>query len=79
MMTLAFGMVACMIIAILVAVQVGEKNRRESDRRLCASILSDVNAYLESPPVTDAGRNQLRAKQDLLRALQCPDGPKEEG
>lgn len=74
MITLAAGAIACMFISILVSVQLSERNKIESDRRLCASIASDVRAYLETPPATEAGRNQLRAKQELLRALRCPDG-----
>lgn len=71
---LALGMFVSMWIAVVVSTEASERQRMESDRKLCASVNSDVQAYLETPPTTPAGRNQLRTKQDLLRTLKCPDG-----
>ena len=71
---LAAGMLICMLISICVSINASERQREESDRKLCASVASDVAAYMEAPPVTEAGRNQLRAKLELLRTLKCPDG-----
>lgn len=69
-LTLVAGVLAAMIITMCVSVQASEKARRDGDRLLCAAIASDVQAYVETPPTTPAGVNQLRAKREFLRA-QC--------
>lgn len=71
MIVLALGMVTSMLIAVCISVEASEKARRDGNRLLCAAIASDVQAYVETPPTTPAGKNQLRAKREFLRA-QCP-------
>lgn len=71
---MAVGGIVCMAITVAISTEASDRARMESDRKLCASVASDVQAYLETPPVTVAGINQLRTKQELLQALKCPDG-----
>lgn len=63
------------VASILLSVRIAEQRGLEGDRRLCASVLATVEAYRETPPATEAGRNLQRAQEDLLISLECP--PKE--
>lgn len=69
---LALGMIVCMLAAVVISVRASERAVRDSERRQCESVMSDVEAYLQTPPQTEAGRNQLRTKQDLMRLWGCP-------
>ena len=69
---LAAAVIVCMLAAVCISVRASERAIRASERGQCESIQADVNAYLEEPPRTAAGLNQLRSKQARLRALGCP-------
>lgn len=60
------------VLAVTISVQITQRQRIESDRKLCASIRADVNTYLETPPSTAAGKAQRDSKIELLRVLGCP-------
>jgi hypothetical protein len=65
-------MVLSMFITMAVCIKVTEHAIRASERGQCESIQADVDAYLEEPPITASGWNQLRSKQARLRTLGCP-------
>jgi hypothetical protein len=68
----AGAMIVCMMAAVVISVRASDRAVRESERRQCESVLSDVVAYRLTPPVTEAGKNQLRSKEELLRLWGCP-------
>lgn len=69
---LALGMIVCMVAAVAISVRASERAVRESERRQCDSVMADVAAYRLVPPQTEAGRNQLRSKEQLIKAWGCP-------
>lgn len=73
----AIGMIICMMAAVVISVRASDRAIRDSERRQCETIQADVDAYLDEPPTTPAGWNQLRAKQARIVELGCPK-PKEE-
>ena len=77
LLLLAAGMIVCMAAAVTISVRASDKAIRASERRQCESVAADLAAYREAPPQTEAGRAQLRSKENLFRAWGCPK-PKEE-
>lgn len=69
---LAASMIVCMLAAVTISIKASEHAIRESERGQCESIQADVDSYLEVPPTTKAGWNQLRSKQERLAVLGCP-------
>jgi hypothetical protein len=76
LLLLAAGMIVCMLAAVAISVRASDKAIRDSERMQCESVAADIAAYQEAPPQTDAGRAQLRSKENLYRAWECPK-PKE--
>lgn len=73
---LAVGMIATMMAAVTISIQASDRALRQSELRQCESVASDVRTYLASSKLTEAGQNQLRAKQELLRIWGCPQSSK---
>ena len=69
---LAASMVVCMLAAVTISIKASNHAIRESERAQCESIQADVDAYVEVPPITRSGINQLRSKRELLQSLGCP-------
>lgn len=69
---LALGMIVCMMAAVTISVKASERSLRESERRQCDAVASDVRGYLEVPPTTPGGKNQLRTRIELLKSWGCP-------
>jgi hypothetical protein len=65
-------MVLSMFITMAVCIKVTEHAIHVSERGQCQSLQADVDAYLDEPPITASGWNQLRSKQARLRQLGCP-------
>jgi hypothetical protein len=66
------------MLSIFISVQIAEKQRVESDRKQCASIQADVNAYREqASKLTEVGKAQLHSKEERLRQLGCSQVLKE--
>jgi hypothetical protein len=72
LLLLAASMIICMLAAVTISVHASERAIRKSEIQQCESVQSDVNAYLETPPTTEAGKNQLRTKERLLEKWGCP-------
>jgi hypothetical protein len=68
----SLAVVVCMMAAVVISVRASDRAVRESERRQCESVMSDVVAYRAAPPVTEAGKNQLASKEELLRVWGCP-------
>lgn len=75
---LALGMIVCMLAAVTISVRASDRAIRESERKQCESVTSDVRAYEAVPPTTEAGKAQLRAKRELLVTWECPVPPDKE-
>lgn len=69
---LAAGMIVCMMAAVCISTRASDRAIRESQRAQCEAWQSDVDAYVEVPPVTRSGINQLRSKRELLQRFGCP-------
>jgi hypothetical protein len=78
MLTLAAGMLVCMIIAVTISVQASNRAIRESEQGQCETLQADVDAYTEVPPSSPAGIRQMQSKMERLRQLQCPKGREEQ-
>jgi hypothetical protein len=64
--------VLSMFVTMAVSIKVSEHAIRSSERGQCESLQADVDAYLDEPPITASGWNQLRSKQARLKVLGCP-------
>jgi hypothetical protein len=69
--TWAILLLTCILSNALTLVLSSTRSDR-NDRKLCVSIASDVEAFLEKPPTTPAGKAQRDSKIELLRTLGCP-------
>jgi hypothetical protein len=69
---LAMSMAVFMVAAVAISVRASDRAIRESERKQCESVASDVRAYEAAPPATEAGKAQLQSKRELLRAWGCP-------
>ncbi len=69
---LAVASIFLMLTAVWISDRAAERAIRESERRQCESVMSDVLAYRAVPPTTEAGQAQLRSKEELLRIWGCP-------
>lgn len=69
---LSAAVIVCMLAAVCISTRASDRAIRESQRSQCEAWQSDVDAYIEVPPITKAGINQLRSKQELLRRFGCP-------
>jgi hypothetical protein len=76
LLLLAGGMIVCMLAAVTISIRASDKAIRDSERMQCESVAADIRAYREVPPSSDAGRAQLRSKENLFRLWDCPK-PKE--
>lgn len=78
LLLLAGAMIVCMMAAVVISTRASDRAVRESERRQCESVLSDILAYRAVPPTTEAGKNQLRTKEELYRVWGCPPPNEEE-
>lgn len=69
------AMLLSSIVTASVALIVALHANAESDRKWCSVVSTLDDAWAESPPATDSGRNLARDIADLRRRLDCPSRP----
>ena len=75
LLMLAGAMVVMMMAAVMISTEASDRAVRESERKQCESVTSDVHAFEVVPPVTQAGKAQLATKRELLIKWECPIPP----